>query len=174
MIEELTLTRKKRIRASHKASATRNITKVEELLVSTGSGGVLDASRLSQLKMSLQEKLDVLKCLDGEILELVEEDKLADEIELSDKLKEGIYAALDIDRKIVPSSDLLPPPAMRAAGHARDAVIPVSLSRSGNRVKLPKLTMHPFNGDITTWTTFWDSRVSYPHVLSFRPISSTI
>ena len=25
------------------------------------------------------------------------------------------------------------------------------------KVKLPKLTIHPFKGDLTTWTTFWDS-----------------
>lgn len=25
------------------------------------------------------------------------------------------------------------------------------------RVKLPRLAIRPFNGDITTWTTFWDS-----------------
>ena len=24
-------------------------------------------------------------------------------------------------------------------------------------MKLPKLTIRPFNGDLTAWTTFWDS-----------------
>ena len=33
----------------------------------------------------------------------------------------------------------------------------------GNRIKLPKLTLRPFNGDVTTWTTFWDSYESAIH-----------
>ena len=31
-------------------------------------------------------------------------------------------------------------------------------------VKLPKLTMKRFNGDLTKWTTFWDSFSSSVHV----------
>ena len=27
----------------------------------------------------------------------------------------------------------------------------------GSRVKLPKLTIHPFNGNLTNWMMFWDS-----------------
>ncbi len=30
-------------------------------------------------------------------------------------------------------------------------------------MKLPKLTIRPFNGDVTTWTTFWDSYESAIH-----------
>ena len=50
-----------------------------------------DLLRLLQLKLSLNKKLDVLKQLDSEILEMIEEDKVANEIEQSDQFKEGIY-----------------------------------------------------------------------------------
>ena len=53
-----------------------------------------DTSKLAQLRLSLQEKLEVLKRLDGEILELTGEDDLVDEIEQADLFKEGVYTAL--------------------------------------------------------------------------------
>ncbi len=70
MAEELT--RKKCVRAGHRASATRIITRVDELIAADGRGEAVDLSRLPSLKMNLQEKLDVLKALDGEVLGLVE------------------------------------------------------------------------------------------------------
>lgn len=51
-------------RAGHKASATRVIRSAEDLPKTSGS----DTLRLTQLSRSLQEKLDVLKTLDSEIL----------------------------------------------------------------------------------------------------------
>ena len=30
-------------------------------------------------------------------------------------------------------------------------------ARSGSQVKLPKLNIQPFRGDLTTWTPFWES-----------------
>ena len=51
------LVRKKRIRAGHKASATRMLTNVNELL----------STLEPQLKLSLQEKLDTLRQLDSEL-----------------------------------------------------------------------------------------------------------
>ena len=84
------LARKKRIRAGHKASATRMLNQIDGLLAEEAP----DVSKLSQLKLSLQEKLETLKLLDGEILELIEEDSLATEIEAADSFKEGIYASM--------------------------------------------------------------------------------
>ena len=68
-VEELT--KKKRIRAGHKASATRMMDSAEDLLKTSGS----DTSRLTQLSWSLQEKLDVLTMLDSEIITLSMRDR---------------------------------------------------------------------------------------------------
>ena len=43
------------------------------------------------------------------------------------------------------------------------ATIPAVRAATSNRVKLPKLTLRPFNGDITTWKSFWDSYESAIH-----------
>ena len=82
------LPRKTRVRAGHRSSATKMITRSEKLLAEDSP----DVPRLLQLKLSLTEKLDTLKKLDSEILDMVEEDKVANEIEQSDEFKERIYA----------------------------------------------------------------------------------
>ena len=88
MSEELS--GKKHVCAGHWASATRMINKASSLLEDESP----NLMTLSQLKLSLQEKLDVLKHLDEEILELVDEDSVADEIEQSDGFKEQVYAIM--------------------------------------------------------------------------------
>ena len=104
------LARKKRIRAGHKASAKRTLTKVDEALAAIATETVgFDTSKLAQLKLSLQEKLEVLRQLDGEILELTEEDGLVDEIEQADLFKEGIYTALVRIEKATAATPGAPP-----------------------------------------------------------------
>ena len=50
-----------------------------------------DATQLAQLSSIVQGKLDVLKQLDGDVLDLVNEDLVAEEIKQSDCFKEDIY-----------------------------------------------------------------------------------
>ena len=131
------VTRKKRIRAGHEASATRMLTQIDTLLAEESP----DLSKLSQLKLSLQEKLETIKLLDGEMLGLIDEEELTSEIEQADAFKEGIYTAvIKIDKRVNRVS--LPTPE-------HSAEIPsVVVPQSSDRVKLPKLVLRPFNGDI--------------------------
>ncbi len=69
------LARKKRVRGGHKSSAKKMMSTVEELLAGDDPP---DPSRLTQLGMSLKEKLEVIKTLDSEILDLVTEAELHD------------------------------------------------------------------------------------------------
>ena len=55
------LARKKRIRAGHKASATKILQSVDALFAEPDSVDRIDTLKLSQLKLSLQEKLETLK-----------------------------------------------------------------------------------------------------------------
>ena len=142
--------RKKRIRASHKASTTKMLTRINVLLVEDPP----DISKLSQLKLSIQEKLETIKLLDGEMLDLVDEEELTSEIEQADAFKEGVYAAIiKIDKCTAASRiPISMAPALEARSHA-----------SHDKVKLPKLVLRPFNGDITMWNTFWESYDSAVH-----------
>ena len=147
------VTRKKRIRAGHKASATRMLTQIDTLLAEESP----NLSKLSQLKLSLQEKLDTLKLLDSEMLGLIDEGELTSEIEQADAFKEGIYTAMiKIDKRVSRVSGGSTP---QHSTETPPAVVP----RSIDRVKLPKLVLRPFSGDITAWTTFWESYESAVH-----------
>ena len=84
------LPRKKRIRAGHRASATRLLNQIDAILADTHP----DGDRLALLKLSLKEKLETLKLLDSEIVELTPEEELVREIEQADGYKENVYRAL--------------------------------------------------------------------------------
>ena len=150
------LGKKKRIRAGHRASATRTLTKVADALAAETA----EEAKLSQLKLTLEEKLGTLKLLDGEIVELIEEEALATEIEQADDFKSEIYAALvRIDKALKLTTPLAPPtPAPIVATHETTPARAL-----GPGVRLPKLSIKPFYGDITQWTTFWDSFKSSIH-----------
>jgi hypothetical protein len=65
------LSRKKKLRGAHRASATRLQKTVSEVLVSFDPNNLEEiAPKLNQLKTSMKEKLETLKVLDEEILEL--------------------------------------------------------------------------------------------------------
>ena len=85
------LRRKKRVRAGHRGSATKVIGRAEDLLALEKP----DIDGLSQVKLTLSEKLEVLKTLDAEILVLVEEGDMAEEIDQADEFKEKMYAVID-------------------------------------------------------------------------------
>ena len=80
MTEAEALARRKRIRAGHRASVTRILGQITPALDETPP----DTDRLSLLKLILNEKLDTLKGLDSEIIEITPEDGLEDEIQQSD------------------------------------------------------------------------------------------
>jgi len=143
--------RKKRIRAGHKASATRIVTQINGILSEDNP----DLTKLLQLKLSIQEKLETIKSLDGELLDLVTEDDLTSEIEQADAYKEGIYAAIiRIDKC-----------AMAVRAHTVTEASEMRRTPTPHeKVKLPKLILRPFNGDMTTWTTFWESFESSVHM----------
>ena len=143
------LVRKKRIRAGHKASATRMLTNVNELLSTLEPG----PSKLTQLKLSSQEELETLRQLDSEILDLTEEDHLVDKIEEANIFKEEIYTAITKIEKLVSMTTSNP---HAASSHIQEpSAISSSPRDSVHRAKLPKLTLKSFNGDITTWISFW-------------------
>ena len=146
------LVKKKRIRTGHRASATRMLHKVECLLADSTTETPADTAVLSRIKLSLQEKLDTLKTLDGEILDLTEEENLEDEIGHADLFKENIYTVMiNIDKN------------QSATERSLDLTVEPTPATRVKRVNLPKLTLRSFNGKITMWTTFWDSFESAIH-----------
>ena len=167
------LTKKKRVRAGHKRSATRMINQVDESL----GADLPDRDRLTLLRTTLNEKQEIIKALNAEIMELLEgEEELAEEIDQADAYQEELLTALmKADRFLKPPTttgityhtDATPvalgtSSPVKHMGTSRPVDSPPSETRS-NRIKLPKLQLHPFGGELTKWTAFWESFESAIH-----------
>ena len=150
------LAKKKNTRAGHRGSATKMLTKLDGLL----SASRLNVVSIAQMRPRVQEKLDQLKRLDEEIIALLsDETELVEEIEHSDETRAPLLAALvNIDMQCSPdTSATVPSPITTTGGR------PPAVALPSHNVKLPKLTIRPFNGDLTSWTSFWDSYRSAIH-----------
>ena len=125
--------------------------------------GSIATDKLAMLKLTLEEKLKTLKELNAEIVKLVSEDELETEIQQADECQEKIFEALvQINRVLVPPTPITartstPPSAGRIAADTGEA-----RSRRA-KVRLPKLSLPHFNGDLVKWPTFWDSYESAIH-----------
>ena len=112
-----------------------------------------DMLKLAQLKLTLKEKLDILKQLDNEILDLLEtEADISTEIKQSDTFNMGLYEALVKIEKYGEASPRDTPPTVRTSTCLEEGGRPLR-----SKARLPKLTLHSFDGDVTKWVTFWDS-----------------
>lgn len=120
---------KKNVRGGHRASATKMINKAEELLAQDP----VNYAQLAKIRLSLQQKVSVLKQLDTEIVDLVEEAEVVGEIERIDA-----YMEQDLKSSLIEQVYPLLPGTVEPAA----------------KVKLPKLTIQPFKGELTSWTTF--------------------
>ena len=141
------LSHKKNVRGGHRASATKMVKKTEELLAQEDP----NRSQLARIKLSLQEKLSILKELDAEVVDLVKDEEIASEIEQADTYMEEIY---DVIAKMEQLSLKMSTTAFAAS---TSGTPPNREHTNESKVRLPKLTIQPFKGELTTWTTFWDS-----------------
>ena len=157
MAEELV--KKKRVQGGHRRSLKKSLQQVETIIADK-----TDNSKLPVLKITLKEKLEKLSTLDQEIADLMDDDDtVAEDMEEADEYKQKIHAAINsIDGALVPPA--IPAPTVVTPGvPARADPLP---SGPAPRVRLPKLIIQPFEGDITKWTSFWDSYNSAIHTNS--------
>ena len=187
MTETDGLSRKKRMRAGHRSSATRILAQVEGKL----TGDTPDVERLDAFRTTLTEKKDILRGLDTEILVLVTEEEIETEIGQSDEYNERIHLALvRINKALEPRPTPTPtttrprsrpttpvePDEPRETVDAREPAAPeppadrtreeipsVASTPTGTRVKLPKIILPRFSGNVMQWPSFWDSYNSSIH-----------
>ena len=110
------------------------------------------------LKLTLEEKL--------KIVGLVAEEEMETEIQQADEGQERIFEALvRINRTLTPATPAppstnhtVPPPTVpaRTGSEHKNRL-------HGAKVKLSKLSLPHFNGDMMKWPTFWDSYESAIH-----------
>ena len=91
----------------------------------------------------------MLQKLDDEILTLCENEDIAREIDESETI-----SATGIDYKRRIDACLLPPPAASSSATTPAIIAPVPAVA---KTRLPRLELARFKGDVTGWTTFWDT-----------------
>ena len=115
-----------------------------------------DTNRVTRLKViyeQLEGKMKIFSSLDGEIVALCPEEEIEQEIEDSESI---IAKVIEGKRKI----DIILKENSRDRTHV--SVLPPP-DEAMNRPRLPKLTLPKFRGDVTSWSTFWDSYKSAVH-----------
>ena len=170
----------KSVRAGHRSVVSRILRRYDERKDSEGD---LDTEELETILHSLTEKLDVLKELDGKILEQTQEDDVERELIDADeynfnldpkvrKIRKHLQAktsTLSASAKSFTAVHATTQPHQQA-GSAHDvshnsqvpdfrsSSIQSTTSNSSNAThKLPKLNLPTFNGNILDWNSFWDS-----------------
>ena len=117
-------------------------------------------AKLACLRLALYEKLEVIKALDTEVIELIQDDGLDGGIERADEFNKTIFSSLlSVDhllKRLNPTSVTMTTPVSEPSTHA-------SLHVSHTKVKLLKLQLHSFSGNLTHWTSFWDSFQTVVH-----------
>ena len=93
MSEVEILSRKKRVRGGHRGSTKRTITELYEAIESTDEGEAI-ITKLRQCKLALEEKLETVKQIDDQILELVPDEELDSEIEQADIFRERVQRSI--------------------------------------------------------------------------------
>ena len=144
------LAKKKRTRAGHKACATRTCGQIEGIV----AADVPDLSRLALQRLTLKEKLDTIKTLDAEIIDLIDDEgELTREIEQPDTYRETLFSALiKTDEHLEATLSCLP-----VARFPTLSTPTVTTTTRSNLVRLSKLHMRRFNGDLTKWMGLWQS-----------------
>ena len=110
-----------------------------------------DKARPALLKLTLKEKFETIKALDTEVIDLIEDESLADEIEQADGYKETTFASLIRIDKLMETSS--------TTSHLSTDTVTTEARTDGrgslsSRVNLPRLQLKPFGGELTKWTSF--------------------
>lgn len=143
--------KKRKIRGGHRTSTKRTISASTTILDDLDPSNKQQTEKLLQQKITLNEKLVILKNLDDEILAITEEKDIEREIEESDLLREKIHATIvRIDSTIGSTNQTLSLTAEenQEVGNHNSSIT----SLSAAKVKLPKLSLKKFKGDIKEWT----------------------
>ena len=154
--------RLKAIRAAHRGVCTKLEKETYDLLSEELNGE--ETSRLEVISCLLEAKQRSLNDIDTEITSLCELSEISKEIEDSEARIITCRKRIK-DSKQVVSNEQPSSPVYVQTNSTQDNVV---------KPHLPKLTLPKFKGDVTKWTTFWDSFNSAIHsnVASIENIAS--
>ena len=186
-VEDENLKRLKKIRGGHRGKTTKLINEAFEFMRRYPDVQILDreiATKLLVIVKSLNEKKEYLEQLNNDILEKCTLDEIDDEVDestdVSSRISESIVTINDyINSSVVlqkpttnpsqrpasPLATISPPPGIFTPPQpTTDHEVPespaaqsTSTNRRNQGVRLPKISLPRFNGDVTRFQHFWQS-----------------
>ena len=186
-VEDENLKRLKKIRGGHRGKTTKLINEAFEFMRRYPDVQILDreiATKLLVIVKSLNEKKEYLEQLNNDILEKCTLDEIDDEVDestdVSSRISESIVTINDyINSSVVlqkpttnpsqrpasPLETISPPPGIFTPPQpTTDHEVPespaaqsTSTNRRNQGVRLPKISLPRFNGDVTRFQHFWQS-----------------
>ena len=163
---EESLERRKAKRAGHRGVVTRYLQETRSLL---DKETIDDKARrrLGVLRGLLQDKSEILKRLDEEILAGCATDNIEGEIIEADEISSKIIETLTEMRSVVESSESVgiirsssahvTTPTEHGSEDPINTSVRTETDRGRAKPKLPKLILSKFSGDVTRFRSFWDS-----------------
>ena len=151
--------RLKVVRRAHRGVVTK-LTREVDTILGEESATSEQISRLSVIYEQLENKLQMLQGIDQKILTLCSLEEVEGEIEES----EAVLAKLMEYKRRVSAVVRVPTPSppTTAVTTAR-ITTPTAPGIAAPTTRLPKLTIAKFRGEVTDWTSFWDSFKSAIH-----------
>ena len=151
-------------RGAHRGVLTKRIGEANEILESEGMLSNEQIKQLDVLHRLLENKLKLVEGLDESILSLCEVETIQNEIEDSERVLErvvecqkSIQDALTKGKNESSAQESQINPGQGLPGVASTAM------NVQAKAKLPKLILPRFRGDVTKWTSFWDSYKTAVH-----------
>ena len=147
------LTRKRKSRGAYRTHCKRLEDEILHTISNYDPENNLVITRVTALKSNYVTQLEKIRVLDEEIADLVDADDIDDELTNSLQAKDKsceVVATIDAFICKLSISATLPSPASTS-------------SSSSMRVKLPKLELNKFDGNVLSWKTFWDRFSSSIH-----------
>eukprot|EP00795_Rhopilema_esculentum_P014292 gene14292-5330_t len=144
------LAKKKRIRGGYKAHCTKLITEAKHVFESDE----VNLFKLEHLSVSLKDKLTVLRSIDDEIFNLIDDDDVEAAVLESEELRSEIQGfIIRIDAK----RDELKLGVTKNVSSTETSLPSRQISVPENAAKLPKLQLPKFQGDPRKWPEWWDA-----------------
>ena len=151
-------------RGAHRGVLTKRIGEANEILESEGMLSNEQIKQLDVLHRLLENKLKLVEGLDESFLSLCEVETIQNEIEDSERVLErvvecqkSIQDALTKGKNESSAQESQINPGQGLPGVASTAM------NVQAKAKLPKLILLRFRGDVTKWTSFWDSYKTAVH-----------
>ena len=169
-----TVKKKKKTRAGHRAYLTKILPEVNASIANYSEE---KKAEVVTWKGTLEEQLGKIAPLDEAILTLLEDDENATEDDMANEIKESIRLALEVRSKLEKINKLLsvPPVPLQSSQQIppmqsgppisppSSQQIQVQNNAPKAKVRLPKLEVRKFDGNLQQWQEFWDSFESAIH-----------